>query len=346
MYFKEKKYLRLFSNKYLKLLVLFITLFWFSVSGFLYFEQAKNTDLTWLDAIWWSIVTMTTVGYGDYFPVTPSGRFFVAVPSMVIGIGMLGFVISDICTRLIESKSKKMRGQSKVTSEGHILIINYPGLEKVKNLVLELRSDHKTRDKRIVLIDEKLDELPPALHEVGVRFIKGNPTDEDVLNRANIQQAAYALILIEATATTHSDDINLATALVYRNRNKELYIIAEAMNPDKNDQYKIAGCDSVICLSEFSTNFFIQELQDPGVKDIIYNLTSNRIGQQVYLIDIQNIQNKNYKDVVLRSLDLNVSTFGLMRNSKALLNCSASETLQAGDKAILVSKERPEAFSL
>lgn len=56
---------------------------------------------TFPDALWWALTTITTVGYGDQFPVTPTGRF-VAVGLMLAGIALLGVVTASLASWLIE----------------------------------------------------------------------------------------------------------------------------------------------------------------------------------------------------------------------------------------------------
>ena len=70
----------------LRAVVLLTAILAYGTSGFLYFELPANPDLAWTDALWYSMVTLTTVGYGDFFPKTAGGRFLVGVPLMVIGI--------------------------------------------------------------------------------------------------------------------------------------------------------------------------------------------------------------------------------------------------------------------
>jgi len=60
-------------------------------------------DLSFISAIWWSIVTLTTVGYGDISPVTPGGRV-VAVVIMFFGIGVLGMLSASLAALLISKK--------------------------------------------------------------------------------------------------------------------------------------------------------------------------------------------------------------------------------------------------
>lgn len=66
------------------------------------------------DALWWSMVTVTTVGYGDHFPVTAAGRA-VAVAMMLCGIGLLGFVTGSLASWVLE----RITVVSKATEDTH-----------------------------------------------------------------------------------------------------------------------------------------------------------------------------------------------------------------------------------
>ncbi|GAA1382693.1 potassium channel family protein [Catellatospora chokoriensis] len=63
-------------------------------------DPATNID-TYTDALWWAVVTITTVGYGDHFPVTPTGQL-VALILMISGIGLIGFVTGSLASWIVE----------------------------------------------------------------------------------------------------------------------------------------------------------------------------------------------------------------------------------------------------
>jgi voltage-gated potassium channel len=166
-----------------KALLVFMLLLWYAASGFLYFELPGKPDLNWLDALWWALVTMATVGYGDIFPVTPAGRYLVGVPTMIFGIGFLGYLISEIAGSLIASRSRRLKGMEAITSKDHLLLVNYNHVETALKLIRELRADASTRDKEICIVDESLEELPPELLSLGIQFVKGDPTRIEILRR-------------------------------------------------------------------------------------------------------------------------------------------------------------------
>jgi len=88
--------------------------------AFSYFE--KNLGI--FDALWWSVVTVTTVGYGDISPATPGGRM-VGIVLMMMGIGFLGVLTASIASILIEKKFMENKGMKNVTVKRHFVCLLY-----------------------------------------------------------------------------------------------------------------------------------------------------------------------------------------------------------------------------
>lgn len=344
-FFRKKKFMPNRGHQY-KVLFIFVGLVWYSTSGFLFFEMEKKPDLGWQDAFWWTIVTMSTVGYGDLFPVTTGGRFMIGIPTMVFGIGFLGFIISATASRLIEARSRKLQGLAEVSMKNHILIVNYTSQEEIIHLIDELRADTKTHNHQICLVDEKLPEIPPKLLDYGVTFIKGNPADEGTLERACLAKASYAVILSSDRNNPHSDDQNLATTLILEKLNPDVFSIVEVLDSRKIHQIELAGADCALCLSDFRSNLIIQELEDPGLKNILLDLTSNEGGDQFYLVKVDAMKQWTYKELVLWGLEKNYSVTGIVRQGKSFLNCPPEFQLVKGDKAVLIGKQRLDAIAI
>ena len=344
-FLKLRKIIKTRKN-FIKIFILALTLIWFTSSGFLYFELPGKTDLTWGDAIWWAIVTMTTVGYGDLYPVTFEGRYLIGFPAMLFGIGLLGFFISELSSSMIEYHTRRLKGMNTLFSKDHILIINFESLEKILTLIKELKADPVTRDKEICLIDEFLEELPEELIERNINFIKGNPTRKEILIKANIGEASHAIILLKNAGDSHSDDQNLSTLLVIESINPSIVSIVEVFSPEKEEQFKLAGCDISICAADLSANLIVQELQDSGTKDVIWEITSNQYGEQIYFVKPVSKTVISYKDIVLWCLENNYTALGISREGKTIINCSGETPIKAEDKVILIGNKRISEISL
>lgn len=100
-------------------------------------ERGGNID-DFGDAVWWSLTTISTIGYGDRYPVTGTGRL-IAVGLMLAGIALLGIVTAAVATWLIERVSETDTDLSAATRRDLASVRNE--LSEVKALLLEARAD-------------------------------------------------------------------------------------------------------------------------------------------------------------------------------------------------------------
>ncbi|HAA01893.1 MAG TPA: hypothetical protein DCE18_00815, partial [Syntrophobacteraceae bacterium] len=216
----------------MRIFVLLGTILLYGTTGFVYFELANNPELTWSDGLWYTVVTMATVGYGDFFPKSAGGRFLVGWPVMVFGIGLLGYALSVVAAALVTSKSKEIKGMSSFALRDHLVIFNFPGLAKVERIVDELRLDPTIgKAMPIVLVDEFLEELPPELVKRGIHFVRGNPVRDGTLSRAAIDSVRHAVILCRNPIDPASDNLNVTIALAIEGRNRKTNTVVECVDP-------------------------------------------------------------------------------------------------------------------
>lgn len=328
----------------LKVTLLTVVMVAFSSSGFMFFELADKPNLSWADAIWWSVVTMTTVGYGDLFPVTPGGRYLIGFPTMIVGISILGYLLSTVATFLIEARSKALHGKMEVLLSNHILLINFPSLGRIRAILTELSQDEKTKDKGVVLIDDKLEELPGELAAAGVKFVKGNPSKESTLDQANYREASFAMILSQDANDPSSDNDCLAASLMLEHLYPEIFTVAECIDPERTELFYKAGCDSVVCHTALATNLVVHELLDPGVQRVIDEGTNNADGQQFYMVPVN--AGGAWKAVQEKLTAKGCIALGVEQASKVHLNPAADHRVEKGDRVVCVAAIRPEALSL
>jgi voltage-gated potassium channel len=331
----------------LRALVLLTAILAYGTSGFLYFELPANPDLTWTDALWYSMVTLTTVGYGDFFPKTAGGRFLVGVPLMVIGIGLLGFILSVVATALITSKTKELKGMSSVTFSGHLVLINFPGLPKLLRLLDELANDPRIgRNAQVVLVDKDLDELPSELVARQLRYVRGDPTRDDTLQRAGMHQAKHAIVLTRDAGDPASDMLNVSIALAIESRASQVNTVVECLDAGTRELLTKAGCDRIVCSAHFDALYVSQELLNPGTQDIVADLLSNGQGQQLYLTPIEMGTGQRFREVVERAAAAGHVAIGLRRQHVNQLNVAPDYPLQPDDLAVTIGAHRIDRFVL
>lgn len=323
----------------LRALVLLAAILLYGTTGFLYFELPGNPDLTWQDALWYCLVTLTTVGYGDFFPKSAGGRFFVGVPLLVIGIGLLGFLLSVLATALISARNKELKGMNPTRLAGHVVVVHFPGVPKLLRLMDELAQDPAVgRDARFVLVDPTLDELPAELAARQVHFVRGDPTRDETLARANIDQARHALVLVRTGAD--GDATNVAVTLAIEARTRSVNTVVECLDPAAQELLRKAGCDRIVCNGRFEALYMSQELLNPGVQEIVADLLSTGEGQQLYLTPLSAAAGSSVHTLRAAAAAHGHVLLGVQRAGSNHLNPEAGFVLAADDLAITMGRQR------
>ncbi|WP_185959478.1 ion channel [Planococcus salinarum] len=186
------------------------TLFLIAFSTLMLPAIEPDTFTSYPDALWFTMTTMLTVGYGDLYPLTTDGRIFTILFLYIIGIGLFATFIGKAIESLTLRKRREERGELMFKGKDHIVIIDWS--HKAENAIAEiLKQNGKTE---IVVIDklEKAKEIHPRIH-----YVRGKATHGDVLRQANIQQAKAVLIFaddrIEDQMLTDGKSLLIATAV-------------------------------------------------------------------------------------------------------------------------------------
>ena len=319
-----------------RVVLLLVAVLLYGATGFMFFEVAVKPDLTWGDAFWWALVTLTTVGYGDFFPTTPEGRYVVALPVMVFGIGLLGYALSLAAAALVESRTRDLSGRGTIKLKNHVVIVNMPNVEKVARLLRELR--HETNfgaDTRVVLIDEQLEQLPPELANLDVRFVRGNPARDDTLTRANIDEALHAVVLSKRPGDPHSDDQSIAVVVAIETRHPGVHTTVECVDPSSEELLRKAGSNGVVCAARFDTHFLSAEVVSPGAQDVADHLFSSMTGdQQLFLTTIRKAG--RFADFAKLCTAKGHLAIGVKHKDKLVLNAGPDVQLDVGAQVVTI----------
>ena len=208
-------------------------------SAYLVWQQEHNFQGTYANALW--TVLFTLIGQGEFAtnPKTVPGRMIVFVLS-IVGVALLGVVLSEIVQRLMTSKLRELMGMSRCRYAGHTLICGWN--ERGRLILRELLATGK-RAAVIAL------ERPANLPSGDVFFIAGSPTDEDTLQRAGVAAAETAIILANRTPGSDESDVDarsILTALAVEAANPPIYSIIELVNPDNERHARLAKVDDII----------------------------------------------------------------------------------------------------
>jgi voltage-gated potassium channel len=216
-------------------------------------EKGHNDKITGLgDAIWWALVTLTTVGYGDITPMSPLGKVvggFMMVAGMFTLALFAGIVGHTLLNTVLSIREEQIRMSGNIN---HLVICGYdPGARMLLDAVLQ--EFDLDQAKVMIFAPEKRNEEVP--HDF--TWIRGDPTKESELDKVRMSHASAVIIVgNRAVKPQQADAMTILTAFTIRSylkrhghenkRAHPLYIVAEVLDSENVVHAQAAGADEVI----------------------------------------------------------------------------------------------------
>jgi voltage-gated potassium channel len=239
---------------------------------FLLEHPANMLYTTPWDSLWWSVVTMTTTGYGDIVPKSFLGRVL-GVCAMFAGMGLLTVLTALIASVFVTESLKEARGLEAIRERGHIVLAGWNwGAERI---VEDLAALHEAGSMRIVLVnqlpEESVNEILYKYRDLEIRFVRGDFTQETVLERANIGGASAAVILADSASGTsaRADERTILDCLAMKHLNPDLRVTGELLEAQNALHLRRANADDVVVSGEFNSFLLAAAAVMPGVPEVV-----------------------------------------------------------------------------
>ena len=249
------------------------------------FERNQNPKVnTYGDAVWLSAVTISTVGYGDSYPVTTGGKLTIVL-MLVSGAALLSAFISTRSQRIEKERRKKVRGlKDKIKSRGHYLVCGWN--QRAPFLLDRLTAELKPERTPIVLLSE-LEDVP--YDDEYVFFLNGSPTSERDLLRANVVEAKAAIILADMAKEGNSSDIDaktVLTALTIRSLNPDIKMTAEVLLPENLHHLELAGVGEILDSNLIAGFLLARSARHYGLIGLVTDMVTRRDDEITYRVEV------------------------------------------------------------
>ncbi len=322
---KNNFFSRLFELLTSKLVIAsLITILVFTVLMLIIFlsEQKTNSAInTLFDAIWYTLVTITTVGYGDITPRSILGRTS-AMILLLAGVALFGALSGKFASFLFDRQQKKDRGLLKMNKiKNHFLICGWkPNFERILEGIL-LANPEIPPEKIILLNNSSQNEMEKIKADSrfkNINYIHGDFTDEDTLLKSQIKTAERTLILADNSenfSSLETDSRTVLAVITIKNLNPKIYCVAEIIDSKFEKHLSLAHCDEIILSADYGQNLLIQASSGKGMSHILRELISEESDSGILICDIpQKFVGNNYGDFRL-SLKTNDILIGLLENT-------------------------------
>lgn len=221
--------------------------------GYVIIEGAKP-----FDALFMTVITITTIGYGEYIPLSNKGRLFTIFLALG-GVGFFFYVLALFSEIVVKNTIENLWGK-RMTKEiaklrNHCILCGFGRIGKYIY-------DFVKQDIPIVVI-EKNPEVLKELKEKEILHIEGDATSEEILIKAGIERAKYLV------AVLGEDAENVYIVLTARNLNPHLYILARADNPKVEKKLYQAGASRVLSPYVIGARKMALSLLKPNVMDFM-----------------------------------------------------------------------------
>lgn len=304
------------------------------IIGFIFIE-----GLSFFDALYMTVITVTTIGYGEVKSLSPTGRVF-NICFILASFSLITYAVATVSRYLTNGelqlylKNRKLMAQVKKLNN-HVIICGFGrnGQQAAKTL--------QAHGVDFIVIDNRKEMIDLWVQHNGdnILYIIGDATDDTILKQAGIDNA-FSLV-----CALPNDANNVFIVLSARNLNPQLKIISRASNQSSVSKLKKAGADSISMPELLGGIFMATQVSKPDVIEFIEFLT----GEEGDSINIESVDYDKLppeiRDTPLKNImdwkKTGVTCIGIKDNGgKFIINPSNSLTISQGMKVIVLGSSQ------
>lgn len=301
-----------------------------------------GTIRTFVDALWYSLITLTTIGYGDLYPITPLGK--VVSLTLVIGsIGVIGYFIGEISNKINTYMGKKKKGLMGTDFSNHYVII---GWNAFGNMVAEQVINANQKVAFVVHTMEDLETIKAKFSKDKVFVFFNESTNISDLEKVNIQLSKAVFVNLDDDTKTLVFVINL------KKQFPNVNITTTCTQQELKDTLLNVGVGNVILQNEITSRMVASSLFEPHVAEYVNDLIATSILdddndiQQYKVIETNPYLGKTYLETYIQlKQDLNIILIGLVVDDKLVKNPTDDYVIKKDDYLVIISYGNTSNFT-
>ena len=245
-------------------------------SSFIFGENEPNWLDTFFHTLWWSVVTFTTVGYGDVSPVTHLGKFLTII-IMLLNFGVVTLLGGAVASVLVAQRLKGDDTLEENKFDGHLVIA---GWNKTVPSILNLIDANKDASPIVILINEMdkdiIQRAIVSYERLDISHIPENFTNESVLRKAFLDKAGTFMILPDTSGLLPheeaDEDKTVLTCLTAKAIAESCNVVAHVLDVENVSHLQRANANEIVIPDEHVPHLLAKHVTDPGVPQFFDDL--------------------------------------------------------------------------
>lgn len=320
-----------------RLVVLFAGLVAIKSLAMLYFEK-----LSLGDAVWLSLTTFTTVGYGEFSASTGPGRLISILAMYGFAISLLSTLVAELIYWKMLSTNKKLKGYWEFNMVDHIQIINTPNVDTERfmlKLVKEIQATPAFSETPIQLLTRKYPQgLPESLNSLKLIHRTGSAEDGSTLNNIGLHNAKHIVILARDSSDSLSDCLTFDILSRVTQINPNAIVVVEAILDENRQRFLSMGASAVLRPIRAYPEMIARALSHPGTERVLEDLFDAN-GDSLHKVPCK-FSNRTWAEIVTACIQKRIGTpLGYFVKGEVIMQPSFDEMCSGEALAVLVKKE-------
>ena len=289
-------------------------------------------DMAPFDALYMTVITLSTVGFGEIRPLHDSGRLFVIV-LILFGVALGGFMASAVGQWVLEGQFREIFGRRKMEQKIKKLTNHYiiAGFGRVGRMVA---AEFDRRDIDFLIIERDADAIDQIMN-LGYLFVQGEATEDEVLREARIEEANTMI------STLPDEAQNVYLTLTARDMCPKLNIIARADYEEGEKKLRRAGANHVVSPHALGGIRMAMASLRPNVVDFMHSTSLGEGGLTIEEMVIPEGSRFVGKSLIESGLkkDYNATLIGIKKEGENMEIAPRSHTVfSARDIVVLIGR--------